>query len=374
MSARQRCSCASAHRAVAADRRRYRRPRGRTNRSRTSPRAARAAGCASRVERAAGGALRRRRGPPRAGLPLVTHPGAPDATAPRRPRRRHRPCSDAEHADPGERRACSRCTLLAQRIARHQDVRRAAGERVDDRDLEAEPEIVDLAGRTARRRAAAPSVRSASRAGSASSPARPSARRAPRRWCRPAPAVERDIDAVESRIVLPAVLQVVDDLQRRAERVVRRPGRAALAMHVEHEAADRHGRIAAIVRSGRPSRRSAAWSRPAGTPSADPAHGAAAGRARPAPRAAARASGSPSLRPSRPASSRSSSSSFSLGRERRHGRRCRRRRARTRRRRGSARDGADAIEPGRDREILVAVALARRNRPRRHRLRHFGST
>ena len=39
---------------------------------------------------------------------------------------------------------------------------------------------------------------------------------------------------------------MIDDLQRGAQRIVRRPGVAALAVHVEHEAADRHRRIAAI--------------------------------------------------------------------------------------------------------------------------------
>ena len=59
--------------------------------------------------------------------------------------------------------------------------------------------------------------------------------------------IERDIDAVEVAEVLAAVLQVIDDLQCGAERIVRRPGGAALAMHIEHEAADRHRRVAAIM-------------------------------------------------------------------------------------------------------------------------------
>ena len=77
--------------------------------------------------------------------------------------------------------------------------------------------------------------------------------------------VERDIDAIEVAKILAAVLQVVDDLQRRAQRVVRRPGGPALAVHVEHEAPDRHGRVAAVVDQVVPVARSAAWSRPCGT-------------------------------------------------------------------------------------------------------------
>ena len=59
--------------------------------------------------------------------------------------------------------------------------------------------------------------------------------------------VERQIDAVEIAVVGGAVLQVIDDLQRGAQRVVGGPRRARLAMHVEHETADRHGRVAAVV-------------------------------------------------------------------------------------------------------------------------------
>ena len=57
----------------------------------------------------------------------------------------------------------------------------------------------------------------------------------------------RNIDAVDVPVIGAAILQMIDDLQRRAERVVGRPGRAALAMDIEHEAADRHRRIGAIV-------------------------------------------------------------------------------------------------------------------------------
>ena len=59
--------------------------------------------------------------------------------------------------------------------------------------------------------------------------------------------VKRQIDPIEVLVVLAAILQVIVDLQRRAERVGGGPGRGALAVNVEHEPPDRHGRIAAIV-------------------------------------------------------------------------------------------------------------------------------
>ena len=59
--------------------------------------------------------------------------------------------------------------------------------------------------------------------------------------------IARQIDAIEVAKILAAVLQVIVDLQAGAERVGGRPGRCALAMDVEHEAADRHRRIAAIM-------------------------------------------------------------------------------------------------------------------------------
>ena len=59
--------------------------------------------------------------------------------------------------------------------------------------------------------------------------------------------IARQIDAIEVAIVLAAILQMIVDLQAGAERVRRRPGRGALAVDVEHEASDRHRRIAAIM-------------------------------------------------------------------------------------------------------------------------------
>ena len=59
--------------------------------------------------------------------------------------------------------------------------------------------------------------------------------------------IARQVDAVEIFVILGAVLQMVVDLQARAQRVRRGPGRGALAVDVEHEAPDRHRRIAAIM-------------------------------------------------------------------------------------------------------------------------------
>ena len=56
------------------------------------------------------------------------------------------------------------------------------------------------------------------------------------------------VDAVDLAEVLAAVLEVVDHLQRGAQRVVGGPGRGAvLAVDVEHVAPDRHRRDAAVV-------------------------------------------------------------------------------------------------------------------------------
>lgn len=60
--------------------------------------------------------------------------------------------------------------------------------------------------------------------------------------------VLRQIDPVEVAVVLAAILQMIDDLQRGAERVIRRPDAAGIfAMDVADEASDGHRRIAAIV-------------------------------------------------------------------------------------------------------------------------------
>src|SRR6478752_6768777 len=57
----------------------------------------------------------------------------------------------------------------------------------------------------------------------------------------------RPADARELAVILAAILQVIDDLQRRAEGIIGRPGNPALPMHVEHEASNRHGRVRAVA-------------------------------------------------------------------------------------------------------------------------------
>ncbi len=136
---------------------------------------------------------------------------------------------------------------LGQRIVRLQGARQPLGQALNDRDLEAQAAVGDLPGKTGallqqRRHARAQVVKAGAqlRRGrgffqvfDASAMGRQQG--------------ERDIDAIEVAIVFAAVLQMIDDLQSRAQRVVGGPGRVLLAMHVEHEAADRHGRVAAIV-------------------------------------------------------------------------------------------------------------------------------
>jgi len=60
--------------------------------------------------------------------------------------------------------------------------------------------------------------------------------------------VMREINAIERLIILAAILKMIDHLQRRAERVIGGPcARGIFAMHIEHEATDRHRRITAVV-------------------------------------------------------------------------------------------------------------------------------
>src|ERR1700740_2207371 len=59
--------------------------------------------------------------------------------------------------------------------------------------------------------------------------------------------VERNVDSIELPVILGAVLQVIDDLECGAQRIVGGPGRAAFPMDVEHEPADRHCRQPAIA-------------------------------------------------------------------------------------------------------------------------------
>ena len=138
--------------------------------------------------------------------------------------------------------------LFAQRIAFEQQGIELAREARDHGDFQAKAEIVDLRPE-------------------GGCPARPAARSAPPRLAKPlrsageafaAPSASaskalrgkhilRNINAIEIAIVGAAVLQMIDDLERRAQRVRGGPGRFALAMHVENEAPDRRRRIGAIV-------------------------------------------------------------------------------------------------------------------------------
>ena len=56
-----------------------------------------------------------------------------------------------------------------------------------------------------------------------------------------------NIDPVQVAVILGAILQMIDDLQRGAQRIIGGPGVPAFAMHIQHEAAHRHRRIAAII-------------------------------------------------------------------------------------------------------------------------------
>ena len=76
-----------------------------------------------------------------------------------------------------------RCTRSLQRIARHQHARQPMRQRVDDRDFEAEPPIVDQDGERHRSRSAAARCARQARAGNRAAPATRAARRAPRHSC-----------------------------------------------------------------------------------------------------------------------------------------------------------------------------------------------
>ncbi len=56
----------------------------------------------------------------------------------------------------------------------------------------------------------------------------------------------RNVDPVEIAIVLLAILQVIDDLQGGAQRIIGRPAIAAFAVDIADETADRHGGERAI--------------------------------------------------------------------------------------------------------------------------------
>ena len=148
------------------------------------------------------------------------------------------------------------CSLSGSRARSSADD--AARQRLDGGNLQRQPRVVDLRGESASPSAAAP-VRAASSCRQRSSAGEAAARRAPRRRAGRRERIERNIDAVEIAVVLAAILQVIDDLQRRAERVVG----AARWRGSRHAHRARSGRPASPnsgnSRSGRPNRGSAAW-------------------------------------------------------------------------------------------------------------------
>ena len=123
----------------------------------------------------------------------------------------------------------------------------ALRERLDDRDLQREPRVFD-AGRkgSAVAQQVAGTVRklvdAVKQAGGRALLAQ--VRRQSRRGRE---GIERNVDAIEIAVILAAILQVIDDLQRRAEGIIGGPGGPALPVHVEHEASDRHGGVGAIA-------------------------------------------------------------------------------------------------------------------------------
>jgi hypothetical protein len=58
--------------------------------------------------------------------------------------------------------------------------------------------------------------------------------------------IERNVHAIELAVGAGTILQMIDNLQRRAKRIVGRPKSATLAVDVEDETSNRHGGIGAI--------------------------------------------------------------------------------------------------------------------------------
>ena len=136
---------------------------------------------------------------------------------------------------------------LAKGIAHFQHADDLVGKSLDHRNLETEPEIPDLGGersafveqRCGPHRQRLQALQQRRRRLRLSEHLDRRARRCER--------IARQIDAVEIAIILGAILQMIVDLQAGAQRIGCGPGRGALAMHVEHEAPDRHRRVAAIM-------------------------------------------------------------------------------------------------------------------------------
>ena len=136
---------------------------------------------------------------------------------------------------------------LAQRIAAFEAAGEAPRESLDRGDLEGEADVGDLRGRASRRARSVRRRDGRARQGRRAAPGT----RAPRRASRPRRRARRERPRAGRRgraaIVLAAILQVVDHLQRRAQRVGGGPGRLVLAVHVEDEAADRRRREPAVI-------------------------------------------------------------------------------------------------------------------------------
>ena len=203
MSARHCVEAGEPRRDAARRRRRCRRPRGRTNRSRTSPRAARAAGCAWRDRTSC-----RRRAWPRRHARRSLAQRASWRLVPLRParcanRRRSRPRATVPAPSASARRFAE-MHALAQRIAASAGSRPGARPALDDRDFQRQPAYRRCCRQSRGFARAAPPVRarqlaqamsqSAAARGLSPSASTPSAVRGQR--------IERDIDAVEVAIVL----------------------------------------------------------------------------------------------------------------------------------------------------------------------------
>ena len=120
-------------------------------------------------------------------------------------------------------------------------------ERIDDGDFESKPAIIDQE-RKAVALAEKP-FRPFGETMQARKQRRRCLRRAERFNARAARGkrVEWNVDPVEIAVIVLAVLQMIDDLQRRAQCVIGRPDRAALAVHVADETTHRHRRQRTIT-------------------------------------------------------------------------------------------------------------------------------
>jgi hypothetical protein len=111
--------------------------------------------------------------------------------------------------------------LVGQRIARQQQLAQILGQMLDHGDFGAsrQSRIASAKGALARSRPCVRSVRSRITPAAAGLE-RSAAALHPRRQ---RPACRPDIDPVDRAIILAAILKVVDDLQRGAQRIVHRP-------------------------------------------------------------------------------------------------------------------------------------------------------